>query len=414
MTPHRILLVAATTGYQTRMFEEAARDLGMEVVLAIDRCVHLEGPWGEDAVPIRFDEPEQAAALLAQVVPRPDGIVAVGDKPSEIAALTAKALGLCFHPHEAVLSSRNKYLARERFREAGLPVPEYFRMGLHCDAPEFARSARYPCVLKPLGLSGSRGVIRADDETDFCEAAERIRALLRAPEIRRTREDQNEFIQVETYIPGREFAVEGIVTGGALQVLAIFDKPDPLEGPFFEETVYVTPSRESRDVQAALTKATQDGVRALGLTDGPVHAEMRYNEAGVWLLEIAARPIGGLCAESLRFTGAVKLEELILRHAVGEDISGLRREALASGVMMIPIPASGIYSGVSGVDEAAECADDIVITAMTGQRLLTLPEGASYLGFIFARAETAEQVETALRKAHSKLKFDIATELPLV
>ena len=138
MTPHRILLLAATTGYQTRMFEEAARDLGMEVALAIDRCVHLEGPWGEDAVPIRFDEPEQAAALLAQVVPRPGGIVAVGDKPSEIAALTAKALGIRYHPHEAVLACRNKYLARERFREAGLPAPEYFRMGLYSDAPEFA------------------------------------------------------------------------------------------------------------------------------------------------------------------------------------------------------------------------------------------------------------------------------------
>jgi biotin carboxylase len=414
MTPRRILLVAATTGYQTRVFEEAARAMGMDVVLAIDRCVHLEGPWGQDAVPVRFDDPAQAAALLAQVTPRPDGIVAVGDKPTEIAARAASALGLRFHPYEAVAACRDKYLARERFREAGLPVPEYFRMGVHTDAPEFARSAQYPCVLKPLGLSGSRGVIRADNETDFCDAAERIRAVLNSPDVRRTREEHNDFIHVETFIPGREFAVEGIVSRGKLQTLAIFDKPDPLEGPFFEETLYVTPSCESAEVQAELIRATQNGVRALGLTDGPIHAEMRYNESGVWLLEIAARPIGGLCADSLRFNDGVKLEDLILRHAAGEDVSALQRETLASGVMMIPIPASGIYNGVAGVEEASGCADEIIITAKPGQRLLTLPEGSSYLGFIFARANTPQRVEAMLRDAHAKLKFDIATELPVV
>ena len=195
-------------------------------------------------------------------------------------------------------------------------------------------------------------MIRANGEGDFCEAAGRIRSLLQAPGIRRTREEHNEFIHVETYIPGREFALEGILSHGRLQVLAIFDKPDPLEGPFFEETLYVTPSRESEAVQAEFIGATQDGARALGLTDGPVHAEMRYNESGVWLLEVAARPIGGLCAKSLRFDGGVKLEELILRHATGEDVTGLRREARASGVMMIPIPASGIYNGVTGIEEA--------------------------------------------------------------
>ena len=187
---------------------------------------------------------------------------------------------------------------------------------------QFARRASYPCVLKPLGLSGSRGVIRANNEAEFCAAATRIGALLQAPDIRRTREAHNEFIQVETYIPGGEFALEGIVTNGRLHTLAIFDKPLPLEGPFFEETLYITPSRESAEAQAELIRTTQRGVTALGLTDGPVHAEMRVNTSGVWLLEIAARPIGGLCAESLRFTGGVKLVELILRHAVGEDVSG--------------------------------------------------------------------------------------------
>jgi hypothetical protein len=136
---------------------------------------------------------------------------------------------------------------------------------------------------------------------------------------------------------------------------------------------------------------------------------MRYNERGVWLLEIAARPIGGLCAGALRFgNGAVTLEELILRHAAGEDIGGVRREESASGVMMIPIPTSGVYNGVSGA------GPDVIITAVPGQRLLKLPEGSSYLGFIFARAETPAQVEEALRSAHADLQFDMATELPVL
>jgi hypothetical protein len=193
-----------------------------------------------------------------------------------------------------------------------------------------------------------------------------------------------------------------------LKALAIFDKPDPLEGPFFEETLYVTPSREAAAVQAALIEATQAGVQALGLTNGPIHAEMRYNDAGVWLLEIAARAIGGLCAGALRFSGDVSLEELILRHAIGEDISHLQREEGASGVMMIPIPENGIYNGVSGVGAGT------IVTAIPGQRLMKLPEGSSYLGFIFARAKTPELVEAALRSAHAALEFDIATELPVI
>lgn len=397
----RVLLVAATTGYQTQAFDETARRIGFEVTLAIDRCIHLEGSWGEHAIPVRFEQPENAALMLAKLAARPDGVVAVGDKPTEIASLAAAALGLRFHPHDAVLACRNKLLARERFEAAGLRVPEYFYMPTHAEPAEVARSARYPCVIKPLGLSGSRGVIRADYESEFCGAVERIRTILAQPTI-----EHNEYLLVESYIPGREFAVEGIVTDGRLQALAVFDKPDPLEGPFFEETLYVTPSRESAGIQTALVDATQAGVRALGLTDGPVHAEMRFHEDGVWLLEIAARPIGGLCAGALRFDGgAVSLEELILRHAVGEDIGGICREDCASGVMMIPIPANGIYNGVSGA------GPDVTITAVPGQRLMKLPEGSSYLGFIFAREETPALVEEKLRRAHAGLQFDIATEL---
>jgi hypothetical protein len=218
---------------------------------------------------------------------------------------------------------------------------------------------------------------------------------------------------VEGYIPGPEFAVEGLVTRGEFQPLAIFDKPDPLEGPFFEETIYVTPSRQPAAVQRALLNTTAEAVRALGLRHGPVHAELRFNDHGAWILEAAARPIGGLCAHALRFEPDVPLEELILRHALGEDVSGAHLADAASGVMMIPIPKGGIYESVDGLESARAVPgiDDLVITAKQGQLLVPLPEGASYLGFLFARGNSAAEIESALRQSHTALRFQIATAL---
>jgi hypothetical protein len=410
----RILILAATTGYQTRVFEEAARALGLDVVMATDRCRHMDDPWGDQALPVRFQKPVSSAELLARLEPRPDGVIAVGDRPTELAALVAEQMGLRYHTPSAVIAARNKLLARERFRAAGLLVPEYYAVGLKVGAEEAIRRARFPCVLKPLGLSGSRGVIRADSPAEFTRAYTRIAALLQRHEIERLNEEQDHFIQVETYVPGREYAIEGLVSDGRLKVLALFDKPDPLDGPFFEETIYVTPSREPEHVRLALVRTAQEAVTALGLTDGPLHAEMRHNEQGVWMLEAAARPIGGLCARALRFSRGMSLEQLLLRFALGEDVSGVEREPQASGVMMIPIPQSGIYSGVEGVDAAAsvEGIEDVQVTAKQGQRLEKLPEGASYLGFIFARAETPQRVEEALRQSHSRLRFTIMAELP--
>ncbi|HEX5228536.1 MAG TPA: ATP-grasp domain-containing protein, partial [Bryobacteraceae bacterium] len=221
---------------------------------------------------------------------------------------------------------------------------------------------------------------------------------------------QDQYLQVESFIEGREFALEGIVTRGRLRVLALFDKPDPLDGPFFEETIYTTPSREDASTQRVIVETTQAAIAALGLTQGPIHAEMRVNARGVWMLEVAARPIGGLCARVLP-----GLEELILRHAGGDDPGDIAMPTPAAGVMMIPIPREGIYVNVDGLDCArAEAGiEDIIITAKQGQRLIPLPEGASYLGFIFARAQTPEAAERALRNAHQQLRFEIATSLPV-
>ncbi len=409
-----LLLIGATTGYQTRVFAAAAERLGYDLSLATDRCHVLDDPWGDQAIALRFEDPPRAATTLSaetRVDGGVDGIVALGDRPAYIAALAAERMGIRYNSPDSVAASRDKFLARECFRAAGLLVPEFHRVPLSDGPGRLAREARYPCVLKPLGLSASRGVIRANNVEEFIAAFHRIEHLLADPDIARMHEDQDRFLQVESFIEGREFALEGILTHGEFRMLALFDKPDPLDGPFFEETIYVTPSREDQTTQDAILHATHTAVKALGLTHGPIHAEMRVNSRGIWMLEVAARPIGGLCARVLP-----GLEDLILRHAAGEEPGALASTTASSGVMMIPIPREGIYVDVAGLDAARAHPgiEDVIITAKQGQKLVPLPEGASYLGFIFARGETPEEVEHALRGSHRELRFEIATALPVV
>lgn len=417
--PKRILLLAATTGYQTRAFAAAGERIGYTVQLATDRCPVLDNPWGDHAVPLRFDRPEAAASTIAKAAAKLggfDGVAAVGDRPAHLAAVAARALGLPYHSPESVLNCRSKYLARERFREAGLNVPAYRRVAIDADASAAAQTERYPCVLKPLGLSASRGVIRANNPEEFEAAFDRIRRILASPDIVRMHEDQDRFIQVENYIAGREFAVEVLMTRGTFRAVALFDKPDPLEGPFFEESIYVTPSRAAEPVQRAILDTTRRALDALGLSHGPVHAEMRVNENGVWMLEAAARPIGGLCAQALKFRSGLGLEQVILRHAAGDDPGSLELREPSRGVMMIPIPRSGVYAGVRGVQdaEAVPGIESVAITAKEGQTLLKLPEGSSYLGFVFASGPTPEMVDGSLRAAWSRLSFEISEVLPVM
>jgi formate-dependent phosphoribosylglycinamide formyltransferase (GAR transformylase) len=407
----RVLLIAATTGYQTRIFADAARRLGYDLTLATDRCHVLDDPWGDQATALRFENPQASAEKLAEQ--QYDAVVAVGDRPALIASELAERLGLAYHPPAAVAACHDKHEARRLFAAAGLPTPEYCRVALNDDPAWAASQACYPCVLKPLGLSASRGVIRADSPAEFVRAFERIKDILHTPDLLRLGDSVNESIQVEAFIPGREFAIEGLMTAGRFHALAIFDKPDPLDGPYFEETIYVTPSRAPAIVEDALLNTARRAVAALGLRHGPVHVELRHNERGAWPLEVAARPIGGLCANALHFEGGVPLEELILRHALGADVCGFRLISPAAGVMMIPIPKSGIYESASGVEDAEREVDEVMITAKRGQRLLQLPEGASYLGFLFAWRDSPEAVEHALRAAHAKLRFEIATALPV-
>jgi len=424
----RVLLVATTTGYQTRSFGEAAGKLGVRLVFATDRCDQLEDPWWDQAIPVRFHDEDQSVRTIVEAVKDvpPSGVLAVGDRPTIIAARAAQALGLPSNSPDAASASRNKLETRLALREAGLPVPWFQSVQLACDPASLARDVPYPCVLKPLALSGSRGVIRANDPAEFTAAFARIRALLHAADVRIERDPAHDALMIESFIPGHEYALEGLLDGGTLRTLAIFDKPDPLDGPFFEETIYVTPPVLAEAAQDALGAAVAAAARALGLRHGPVHAECRVNDEGVFVLAVAARPIGGLCARALRFTtpdrsvptgdrGTIALEELLLRHAMCEDVSAYARDAAASGVMMIPIPRRGIYRGVDGADAARAVAgvDDLQITAKPDQILVPLPEGKSYLGFIFARGPQPEAVVSSLRAAHACLRFVIERELPM-
>ena len=443
----RVLLLSHTTGYQLRAFDDAAEQLGIELVLATDRCHALDDPWQDRAIAVRFHDLDASVAAIAEGTPqgRIDGVIAVGDRPALLAAHAAEARGLRWHSVAGALASTHKRRSRAALMAAGLPSPRFVVLpaaagvqlpaaGVQLPAAGFPLPAsghppssalRPPVVLKPVGLSGSRGVIRANDAREFETAFERIRALLARPQIRAARAGLEDEILVEEYVDGREFALEGVMTGGVLQVFALFDKPDPLDGPFFEETIYVTPSRLTPHFQARVAETIQQAAAALGLGHGPIHAECRVTPGGtIYVLEAAARPIGGLCSRVLSFDDEppeprtpriprTSLEHLLLRHAIGEPIDHVRREAAAAAVMMIPIPQRGMLRGVSGEDAARKVGGvtEIRITAKAGQILERLPEAGSYLGFIFARGGTARDAEAAVRAAHARLHFDISREI---
>lgn len=406
-----MLLISPAT-YRAGAFLEAARKLGLEVVQGMDMPEELTARWNPQ-LGLSFGDPDQAVQKIAEYdrQHRLDAVVSVDDAATVLAARASQALGLPHNSPESALAARDKGRMRELLLAGGAPVPRFQRFGLASDPAEISVQLDFPVVLKPLRLSGSRGVIRADDEAEFRMAWQRIRRLLLSDGADAFTSE----LLVEEFIPGAEVALEGILTDGNLRVLALFDKPDPLDGPFFEETIYVTPSRLPASVQESIATCTELAALALGLRTGPVHAELRVNERGPWIVEIAGRSIGGLCSSILQFGTGLSLEELILRHAVGMPVGDYRREGVAAGVMMIPIPSAGLLASVEGVESAKGVAgiEDVQITARLNQPLTPLPEGASYLGFIFAHASNPASAEKALREAHGRLRFGIRTNISL-
>lgn len=404
-----VVLLMPTTTYKAQGFVDAATRLNVDVLVGADRHQALESAAPEHTLTVDLRRPEHSVATIVARVGsrRVRAVVGTDDETTILAAMAAAAMGLPHNPVDAVRATRNKYAMRLRLSAAGLRGPAVRRFAVSEDPERAARQVAYPCVLKPLALSASRGVIRADDPGSFVDAFHRVTAILERADARDR--GNSGHLLVEDYLPGDEFALEGLLTGGQLRLLALFDKPDPLSGPFFEETLFITPSCLPDRTRDRVVREVELGCRALGLREGPVHAEIRLHEGEPWLLEIAPRSIGGLCARALRFGAGMSLEELILRHAVGHDLDGLSRESAAAGVMMIPIPRAGVLRDVDGLERARSVpgVDEVTLTTHRGAELVPLPEGHRYLGFIFARGDAPQAVEHALRQAHALLRFDV-------
>ena len=410
LPPPRVLLLLPTSTYRTTAFVEAARRLGAQLTVASERPSTFEAAQPDGLLTLDFQHPERAADAARRFATEHPiaGVVAVDDDTAVAQAAIAAALGLSGNPVAAARAARDKHQQRMLMSAAGVAVPQFSLQAIDADPRTLAATTRYPCVLKPLRLSASRGVIRANNPEEFVAAHTRLKRILAAPEFAGCGEWAEQFL-VEDFVPGPEVALEGLLVSGRLHVLALFDKPDPLDGPFFEETIYVTPSRLPDAAQAAIAACAQEATRALGLVHGPIHAELRWNDHDAWLIELAARPIGGRCSAALRFGADVTLEETVIRHALGMELPALERETDAAGVMMIPVPGAGVLRDVHGIDAAKRVPliESVEITAHRGQELVPLPEGARYPGFIFARGDSPKAVESALRAAHVKLRFEL-------
>jgi biotin carboxylase len=411
----RLLLLLPTRTYRADAFLAAARNLHVAVTIGGERRPDEPTNSLGERLPLDVRDP-QAALPLAIAFARQhpiDAVIGVDDVTAVTAAAIAQAIGLPHNSVASVTAARNKRLMRELLSGQNLPIPHHTVFPLDGDPKEFAKQVDYPCVVKPLILSASCGVIRANDSEEFRQAFSRVGALLTNMGLV-TQDEQARWILVEDFVPGIEVALEGLLTQGTLQPLAIFDKPDPLNGPFFEETIYTTPSRLSSELQQNVMACASRTAQALGLREGPVHGEFRVNEHGVWVIEMAARAIGGRCSSTLNFASGMSLEELILRHALRMSLPSIAKQEQAAGVMMLPIPYGGRLSEVRGQAEARAVPgiEELTITAEPGDELVPLPEGTRYLGFILARGTTPEEVEHSLRDAHRRLTVVISASPP--
>jgi biotin carboxylase len=392
----RLLLVLPSSTYRAPDFLAAVRSVGAEVVIASEEPQTLLGP--ERFVRIDLCDPKGSAEAIAAEGINVDAVVGVDEQGVLFAAHLAALLELPHNPPRAVATTRDKALTRIVLTDAGLDQPAH-RLVHDGEVRKAASSVGYPCVVKAIDLAASRGVIRANSPEELDEAAARVAAIV----------GEDVPLLVESYVPGVEVAVEGLLSDGKLDVLAIFDKPDPLEGPFFEETIYVTPSRLDEKTQGRITSAISRACAAIGLVEGPIHAEARISDDSVVVLEVAARSIGGLCSRTLHFGAGISLEEVIVRHALQLDTGSLRRSDAASGVMMIPVASTGVLRAVDGQDDARDLdgVKGVEVTIPIGHTITAWPEGDRYLGFIFAAGDDPATVEQTLRDAASKLRIDI-------
>lgn len=411
---NRILIVIPTASYRAHDFITAAASLNIEVIIGSEHRQALSSLLPDLSLVLNLQKPESSLKAIKNFAQRTPltAIVGVDEETVIFAAMASASLGLLYNSLSSVRATRNKYLMRQMMQKFGLNSPEFRVFLIDLNPKEFIDKISYPSVVKPTFLSASQGVIRVNTPDEFVDAFNQIRRIITDPSNRKKSAETNQQILVEDYIPGTEVAIEGILMNGKFKLLAIFDKPDPLEGPYFVETIYVTPSRYPQDIQAKIIQTTIDAIGALGLTTGPVHAEMRINEKGTWMLEIAARSIGGLCSRVLKFDNGISLEALILMHAMGKDIKNIDCDQKAAGVMMMPVLQTGILKEVRNLESAKQIPgiENIVITIALERKIEPLPFGSKYLGFIFARGDTPEFVEKSIRKAYNRLEVVIKSQ----
>lgn len=407
----RLLLLLPTSTYRAAAFIGAARRLELDLVVGSERSHPFQERRSGGFLSFDFLRLDLALReVRAAAAVRPfDAIVGVDDASTELATRLSEALALPHNPVAAAAAARDKYKMRRIWDEHDVPIPRFALRSFEDDLVREAARTVFPCVVKPLTLSASRGVMRANDERQFLGAVRRLEAILRSPDLAQEGEASRHLL-VESFVPGREVALEGLLSQGRLHVLALFDKPDPLDGPFFEETIYVTPSRLPTAEQSSIAACAAHAAAAMGLADGPVHAELRVGPDGPRVIELAARSIGGLCSRTLQFGTGLSLEELILRQALRLPIPTFERAGGATGVMMLPVPRAGVLREVRGIERALDVPgiEDVAITVHPDQDLVPLPEGSSYPGFLFADGETPRAVESSLREAHRRLEFLLA------
>jgi len=405
-------LIAPPNSYRTVPYLEAARRQGINVLVASEGRFSLVSEIA-DGLHIDLEDPAAIERLLAANLETPfTGVVATDDASVELASRIACDLNLPHNPPQAARLTRRKDLSRKALATAGVPVPGFRVIDLQQPIDSQLDRLEYPCVIKPLSLSASRGVIRVDDAGALRAACARIERILAGET---TRDDfASTHLLIETFVSGPEVALEGLLRGGRLNVLAIFDKPDPLDGPFFEETYYIIPSRHDDNIRARIIRRVEEACVAHGLREGPVHAEVRINRGDGVIIEVASRTIGGDCARLLRFGVGQGLEDLVISHAVGKPLPVMPQEG-GAGVLMIPVTEAGILRRIEGIPaaRAVPWIDDILIGIREGYELVPLPEGAAYLGFIFAHAPTPAAAEAALRESHAKLKIVVAPVMAL-
>jgi len=404
----RVLVIAPHGSYRTASFINAANQLNIDVLIASQGEHSIVSDYVQ-GLHIDFQDEEQAVEIiLAEAKKQPyRGIIGTDDVTTGLAARVAKRLALPHNDPDAVKIAQRKDLARETLKQAGVNIPPFNLITTNQALSQQDIQVGFPAVVKPIALSASRGVIRVNNFSELEQAVERIKNMLSLE--KHLERDIKESLLLEAFIPGKEVAVEGMLHAGELEVLAIFDKPDPLDGPFFEETYYLTPTSYSAEIQQEIKCTVLAACQAYGLKEGPVHAECRINEEGIWILEVAARTIGGMCGRLLSLGTGYSLEDLVLLHAMGQKAE-MKSADKAAGVLMIPIPGAGILKRVEGLLDAQRVPyiKDVMIEVREGYELVPLPEGNSYLGFIFAEAPTVKQAEQALRDAHACLNFVLA------